>query len=311
MKKLIIQLALVITLVPIGTAVGQLSGTMSGDFRNRVIRNDGASPLPLINIYSEGEHIARLYVLPGETMRFDKSAQPFFGAGYYEAEPNKYFFVQALGMDDWQLDQNLFLPSIRVDKIQWDREGQLTNLIGLRPFVYQAKELGKNFAIISDVKNPKIANGNLYVKLEGRGETEYWLKIIFGNIAAIGQHNATNVAAAANSSPTDEPYRVLTQDDGFSITARSNGKVTEFGLGEVTEFGLTGNKTRLSLVDAAGKSFDVELIHDTFSNGRIETKQFGVLRAAYRVAKPSAYWVISATENQIEKMKEYLAKQPK
>jgi hypothetical protein len=89
--------------------------------------------------------------------------------------------------------ENMCSEVLRVDKVAWDRNGDLTAISGIRPdfcllFAKQSDTTpAKSFSITSDLSHPKIANGNLYMRLEGRGATEFWIKIKFGRVVAIGK----------------------------------------------------------------------------------------------------------------------------
>jgi len=287
-KNIFSPLGIAIAFAAVGSALGQTSG----------VRNTGDKPLGLVEVYMEGKAIAGLYVMPGETMRV-RNQDPIAGAGYYEAKADNYFPVRCPDMKPIMFEGNVTFASLHVDKVEWDHNGQLTSITGLCPFLYNL-DISSN-AITSDVKKPKIANGNLYIKLEGHGDTEYWVKIQYGKIAAIGKHQDGNLSATADASPSDEPYRTLTADDGFYFNAYPDGDW------DITELGTISAKVkRITLVNKSREEIDVALTQNAVTNGRLETKQFGILMIKYE----AGYWTFYATEKQIKKMKESLASVP-
>lgn len=280
---------LAISFAASGTAVGQ-----------EAIKNNGPNPLAVIDVTLDGrEDAARLYVIGGETLHVTAEGEPVGGSGYYEALPGKYFPVHAATLRPVMFEGHFCFPSLRVDKVAWDNSGQLTAITGLNSAFFRAGD--KSLAITSDTKNPKLANGNLYLTLEDRGATEYWVKIKFGRIVAIGKHQDAAVAPAATASNT---YRALTPNDGFSLNPYGIGD------GEITERGtITGKLSKLTLgVNGNGnKEIDIALTNTAFTDGRVETKQFGVFIIQYAYA---GYWTVTASESQIHKIKAFLASQP-
>jgi hypothetical protein len=273
-----------------GTAVGQTA-----------FKNSGPNPFRVSTVTLDGrEDVAGLYAMGGETLHVGAQGEPIGGSGDYEALPGKYFPVQAATMRPVMFEDHIVFPSLRVDKVAWDNSGQLTAITGLNPAFF--REGDKTLAITSDTKNPKLANGNLYLTLEGRGATEYWIKIKFGRIVAIGKHQNAAVAPTATASTT---YRALTADDGFAL------RVYGVGDGDITERGtITGKLNKLALAANNGngnKEIEIALTNPAFTDGRVETKQFGVFIIQYAYA---GYWTITASESQIQKMKAFLASQP-
>ena len=70
---------------------------------------------------------------------------------------------------------------MHVDRIEWDNEGKTITVKGLRPLFESSREI----KISSEVKDPKLEDGILYLKLEGKGDTEFRFKIVFGNGVSI------------------------------------------------------------------------------------------------------------------------------
>ena len=171
-----IQLVVIMNLVAICTAFGQ----------TQAVKNDGDKPQGVIEVYLDGKAVAGLYVLPHETMSI-RNQNPTSGAGYYEALTNNYFPVQSPG-SPIMIDENIDFPKLRVDKVEWDHNGKLTSILGLRPTLF--REIGSSIAITSDVKKPKIVDGKLYIKLEGHGDADYAVEIQFGKIISIEKQGA-------------------------------------------------------------------------------------------------------------------------
>jgi hypothetical protein len=150
------------------------------------VSNRTAAPLPVVDIRDEKfKIVAHLFVMPGETMQLDSTEKPAGGAGYYEAMPGE--------------DTVVFIPAkyslphlggetcpcaLHMDKIGWNRKGEVAIVKGLRPFLETS--LSAKTAIVSDVKNPRIANGKLYFKLKGHGSGEYWVLTRYGQVIETG-----------------------------------------------------------------------------------------------------------------------------
>ena len=134
---------------------------------------------------------AKLCVMGKEKMVIDpgplpgKTLQAKSGAGYFQADAGSYFNLEGALGDDILLDQKKCYCALHVSRVAWDHNGTLTGILGLSPVFFTDENT--KIAITSDVKNPKGAYGNLYITLEGHGTTEYWIKVKFGKIAAIGK----------------------------------------------------------------------------------------------------------------------------
>jgi hypothetical protein len=150
--------------------------------------NPTSAPLPVVDI-EDASHmvVAHLYELPGETMKLDSDSQkPASGAGYYEAMPGEDYFLLVLGKLQFpRLGKESCPCALHMDKIGWNRQGALTIIAGLRPFLETSS--GARIPIVSDVKHPRIANGRLYFKLKGR-YSEYWVLTRFGQSVEVGDH---------------------------------------------------------------------------------------------------------------------------
>jgi hypothetical protein len=92
---------------------------------------------------------------------------PESGAGYYEALEGHDYYIPFT---------NGGLGGLLVDRVAWDDTGKTIAVKGLRPFFDGAEKI----KITSDVSNPRIENGALYLKLEGKGEQVFQFKILFG-----------------------------------------------------------------------------------------------------------------------------------
>jgi hypothetical protein len=129
--------------------------------------NDTGKPVRILDLNdSEGKPFARLF-MTGKKMSIDHYNYPETGAGYYQAlEGHDYYIPFTSGG----------LGGLRVDRVAWDDTGKTVAVNGLRPFF----DGGEQIKIISDVSRPKIQDGILYLKLEGKGDKEYQFKIVFG-----------------------------------------------------------------------------------------------------------------------------------
>jgi hypothetical protein len=138
----------------------------TSEVTGQAIRNGSTSPMMIAQVtdYSGGV-TGGLYAMPGETMVL-QNGKPASGAGYYEGAAGGWHFVLFAG--DY--------CGLHVDKVQWDKSGKTVAIEGLRPFVDAEKQI----KITSDVKKPKLVDGILYLKLEGRGDVEYGFKIVYG-----------------------------------------------------------------------------------------------------------------------------------
>ena len=149
--------------------------------------NHSAEPQPVVDIDDDGHVVvAHLFVLPGETMQLDSDDQkPAAGAGDYEAMPGQDYLL--LIPAKFQLPR-LGMAScpclLRMDKIGWNRQGEVTTVAGLRPYLETAS--GDKIAIVSDVKHPRIAGGKFYFQLQGRGSREYWVLTRYGQVVDAG-----------------------------------------------------------------------------------------------------------------------------
>jgi hypothetical protein len=148
--------------------------------------NPTAWPLPVVDIEDEGHVVvAHLYVLPGETMRLTAKQIPAAGAGYYEAMPEEdYLLLIPFKLQLPAMGKESCPCALHMDKIGWNRQGGMTTLTGLRPFLETAS--GTKIPIVSDVKHLRIANGKLYFKLQGHGSSDYWVLTRFGQVVETG-----------------------------------------------------------------------------------------------------------------------------
>ena len=149
--------------------------------------NHSAEPQPVVDIEDESHVVvAHLFVMPGETMQLDSDDQkPAAGAGYYEAMPGQDYLL--LIPAKFQLPR-LGMAScpclLRMDKIGWNRQGEVTTVAGLRPYLETAS--GDKIAIVSDMKHARIAGGKVYFNLQGRGSGEYWVLTRYGQVVDAG-----------------------------------------------------------------------------------------------------------------------------
>lgn len=162
------------------------SAPPAGALRLEPEPNPTSAPLPVVDI-EDASHkvVAHLFVLPGETMKLDSEDQkPAGGAGYYEAMPGEeYFLLISSKIQFPRLGGESCPCALHMDKIGWNRAGEVTTVAGLRPFLETAS--GAKIAIISDVTHPRIANGKVYFKLQGRS-SQYWVLTRFGEVVETG-----------------------------------------------------------------------------------------------------------------------------
>lgn len=157
----------------------------ASSLRLEPVRNDTQYPRDVVDI-EDADHgvVAQLFVQPGETMKLDSKEIPAAGAGYYQALPGEVYYVVILPKFPLpRLDATLCPCLLHVDRIGWNREGTLTTVTGLRPFLQAAS--GAKIPIVSDVNHPRMTGGRLYFKLQGhRGE--YWVLTRFGQVVEAG-----------------------------------------------------------------------------------------------------------------------------
>jgi hypothetical protein len=142
-------------------------------FAQRKLANNSGKPFPIMSIRdSQGVVFAKLYISVGKEMTLGFTGDPIAGAGFYEAVTNNYYYVP--------FEKGGF-GGLHVDKIEWDDQGKLISIKNLRPFFEGSKQI----AITSDVKEPKIKDGILYLKLDGKGDTEFKFNTLFGKGVSI------------------------------------------------------------------------------------------------------------------------------
>jgi hypothetical protein len=136
-------------------------------FGDRKIVNNSGKPVAVRAIVdSKGTPFAELY-MTGKEMIFDDYGEISLGAGYYLALENNYYYIP--------FSKGGF-GGLHVDRIEWDDAGKTTSIKGLRPFFESAEEI----KITSDVNNPKLADGVLFLKLDGHGDLEFKFSMAFG-----------------------------------------------------------------------------------------------------------------------------------
>ncbi len=137
-------------------------GWSHGEFEN-----DGDKPVKILDLNdSKGKPFARLF-MTGKKMTIDHYNYPESGAGYYEALDDQHYYIPFTTGG---------LGGLHVDRVEWDDSGRLIGIKGLRPFFDGAGQI----KITSDVTNPKIEDGILFLFLDGKGKKAYRFKIMFG-----------------------------------------------------------------------------------------------------------------------------------
>jgi len=165
-------------------------------FAQRAYQNNGTKPFCLTSVGAQGfgpgqDWSAKLCVMGNEKMVIDPGPLPGMtlvatsGAGYFEADTGSWFDLTNVLGNSLSVDGKNCYCSLHVSKVEWDHDGKLTAIEGLLPTLFMDDKTP--VAITSDVKTPRVANGNFYITLAGHEKTEYWLKVKFGKIAAIGK----------------------------------------------------------------------------------------------------------------------------
>jgi len=188
------------------------AASSSASAQRQSYKNEGAKPFCITSVGWQGfgngqDWSGKLCINARETMVIDPGPLPSLtlgpvsGAGFYKADSGSYVLLdKKFGSDTpVEFEKKDCDCSLRADRVAWDHDGQLTEISGLHPTLYRDKD--KNIAITSDLKNPKIATGNLYITLEGRGTAEYSVKILFGKITAIESIAPAQSAANPGSIP--------------------------------------------------------------------------------------------------------------
>jgi hypothetical protein len=150
------------------------------------VRNDYNYPRPVVDI-EDADHgvVSQLFVMPGETMKLDSKEIPVAGAGFYQAMPGEVYYITILPKLQFpRLEANLCPCLLHVDKIGWSRDGTLTTIVGLRPFLQTTT--GAKIPILSDVNHPRMDQGRLYFKLQGHGGGDYWVLTRYGQVVEVG-----------------------------------------------------------------------------------------------------------------------------
>jgi hypothetical protein len=147
--------------------------------------NPTSAPLPVVDIEDEGHAVVgHLFVLPGETMQLDEAQIPSAGAGYYEAMPGEDYLLLIFAKTQFpRLGKESCPCALHMDKIGWNRQGGVTTVEGLRPYLETSS--GAKIPIVSDARRVRIADGKFYFKLQGRSG-EYWVLTRFGQVVETG-----------------------------------------------------------------------------------------------------------------------------
>jgi hypothetical protein len=149
------------------------------------VMNKTSAPLVVVDIEDDSHMVVgHLFVPPGETMLLDSQQNPAGGAGFYEAETGQdYLLMIPSKMQPPHLGGEGCPCSLHMDKLGWNRQGVVTTIAGLRPFLETTS--GAKIPIVSDVKHLNLADGRLNFKLQGhRGE--YWVLTRYGQVVETG-----------------------------------------------------------------------------------------------------------------------------
>jgi len=148
-----------------------LSGTEAKAQRRFV--NESGKPLALMKLLdSKGIHFATLY-MTGKEMVIDAFKNPVKGAGAYEAVSNNYYNIFFI---TFSIPGGEQMFGLHVRRVEWDDTGKTVSIDILDPYL----ECKEKIRIVSDIKQPKLHDGLLYLRLEGNPTTEFAFDIRFG-----------------------------------------------------------------------------------------------------------------------------------
>jgi hypothetical protein len=136
-------------------------------FAHGEFTNDSGKPVRILDLNDSGGKPFATLFMTGKKMSIDHYNYPESGAGYYEALEGRDYYIP------FTRDG---LGGLHVKKVEWDDTGKAIVIEGLRPFFDGAEQI----KITSDVAKPKIKDGTLLLKLDGKGDKEYQFKIVFG-----------------------------------------------------------------------------------------------------------------------------------
>jgi len=157
--------------------------TCHADHLDKVM-NKSSAPLAVVDI-EDASHVVvgHLLIPPGETMLLDSEQNPAGGAGYYEAAPGQdYLLMIPSRLQPPHLGADGCPCSLHMDKIGWNRQGAVTAIEGLKPYLEATS--GAKIPIVSDVKRLNLADGRLDFQLQGHGK--YWLLTRYGQVVETG-----------------------------------------------------------------------------------------------------------------------------
>jgi len=186
-----------------------LTCVMNYAVAQQAFKNAGPKPFCLTTVGEQGfgpgkDWSGMLCVMGHETMVVDPGPLPGMtlqatsGAGYFQADDGSYIDIRKpLGQDVLFEGKNCYC-ALHVSKVEWDHSGVLTGVSGMGPMLITDEDKGTALRITSDHEHPKIANGNLYLTLDGRGQAEYSFKIKFGKLIAIATEGEHKSAASGN-----------------------------------------------------------------------------------------------------------------
>lgn len=260
---------------------------------------------------SDGRLFASLYALGGHTLVFKDNGDPLlFGAGYIQALPGQNWTASSDVSNGGPAGGGQFFEGqicgLDMKRVEWDDKGRTTSISGLGPSL-ETSGKEKKIKITSDTAHPKIVDGNLYIKLDRRGDSEYWIKMLFGNIVGVGQHSPAQTARSTNDGQEFRelnyvvfPPVIGTKTDGFRLVAVIKGeRYTERGT-------LSGELEKLWLIPVKrAKAFDLEWADGKVLDGRVATKLFGTLMVDWKWADKT--WLLLATDAQAKRMQQWIA----
>lgn len=117
-------------------------------------------------------------------------------------------------------------------------------------------------------------------------------------LAGCGRSDSTTTKTV-EPQPIPENYRAINNNDGIKYIARTQGEINRNGV--VEEMGF-----HLYVIGNDGKEVEVPLVSTTVSDGRVETKDFGILKIESNINS----FTLLATESQIKKLLAFQSSRP-
>jgi hypothetical protein len=100
---------------------------LAQNLAGQVLQNDSGRDFPILTLSdSHNVPFAKLYIAKGHKMAWDKTGdQVVYGAGYFDALPNNYYYVPTLSAANGWIGG---LGGLHVSRIDWDDDGKTTSI---------------------------------------------------------------------------------------------------------------------------------------------------------------------------------------